>query len=69
MLLPALNKAKQSANRTACLGNNKQIGLAIRTYGEDRNDTFPCLDQTPAVSRSDFCFDSVRRTNSIPVNM
>ena len=48
MLLPALNKAKQAANRTACLGNFKQIGLAIRMYGEDRNDTFPCLDSDPA---------------------
>ena len=54
MLLPALNKAKQSANRTACLGNNKQIGLALRMYGEDHNDTFPCLDQTPAAGNQLF---------------
>ena len=56
MLLPALNKAKQSANRTACLGNNKQIGLALRMYGEDHNDTFPCVDQTPAASFNQLFF-------------
>ncbi len=54
MLLPALNKAKQAANRTACLGNFKQIGLAIRMYGEDHNDTFPCLDSTPAAGNQLF---------------
>lgn len=43
MLLPALNSAKQAANRTACLGNNKQTGLAIRMYGEDFGDAFPCV--------------------------
>ena len=56
MLLPALNRAKQAANRTACLGNNKQIGLAIRMYGEDHNDTFPCVDQTPAASFNQLFF-------------
>ena len=56
MLLPALNKAKQAANRTACLGNFKQIGLAIRMYGEDRNDTFPCLDSNPAASYNQLFF-------------
>ena len=50
MLLPALNKAKQAANRTACLGNNKQIGLALRMYGEDHGDIFPTVDANPAVS-------------------
>ncbi len=56
MLLPALNKAKQAANRTACLGNNKQIGLALRMYGEDHNDTFPCVDSAPAASFNQLFF-------------
>ena len=56
MLLPALNRAKQSANRTACLGNNKQIGLALRMYGEDHNDTFPCIDSSPASSYNQLFF-------------
>ncbi len=52
LLLPALNKAKQAANRTACLGNNKQIGLALRMYGEDHGDTFPTIDADPANSQN-----------------
>lgn len=47
MLLPALNSAREAARRTACLGNNKQIGLAIRMYGEDYNDAFPTVVEAP----------------------
>jgi len=47
MLLPALNKAKQMANRTTCLSNNKQIGLAYRMYGEDYGDAFPTVTMHP----------------------
>ena len=47
MLLPALNKARQMANRTTCLGNNKQIGLAYRMYGEDYKDAFPTVAMHP----------------------
>ena len=56
MLLPALNKAKQAANKTACLGNNKQIGLAMRMYGEDNNDTFTYVDSNPAQTLNQLFF-------------
>lgn len=35
MLLPALNKARESAKRINCTGNEKQIGLAIMNYVDD----------------------------------
>ena len=35
MLLPALNKAKQMAQGTGCLGNLKQFGLAVSNYQSD----------------------------------
>lgn len=38
MLLPALNKARESARATACLGNMKQIGTASGMYSGDSND-------------------------------
>ena len=41
MLLPALARAKEKANRTACLNNLRQISLAFQYYTEENNDTFP----------------------------
>jgi prepilin-type N-terminal cleavage/methylation domain-containing protein len=41
MLLPALSKAKEMANRISCLGNQKQICLATSAYNDDNDGTFP----------------------------
>jgi len=38
MLLPALSNAKEKANRTACVNNNKQLGLAMIMYAQDSED-------------------------------
>jgi prepilin-type N-terminal cleavage/methylation domain-containing protein len=41
LLLPALAKAKAKAQRTACLNNQKQIGLAFTMWAGDHNDKYP----------------------------
>ena len=41
MLLPVLAKAKASARAAQCLNNLRQIGLAVRLYADDNNDTLP----------------------------
>lgn len=41
MLLPVLNRAKISSERTGCLNNLRQINLYIQLYTDDNNDVFP----------------------------
>jgi prepilin-type N-terminal cleavage/methylation domain-containing protein/prepilin-type processing-associated H-X9-DG protein len=37
ILLPALTRAREQANRVACASNLRQIGLAINMYGNDNH--------------------------------
>jgi len=41
LVLPSLAKAKARAQRTACLNNQKQIGLSITMWAADHNDNYP----------------------------
>jgi prepilin-type N-terminal cleavage/methylation domain-containing protein len=43
LLLPALNKAKSSAQRASCLSNLRQINLAVRQYADDHNSLLPMI--------------------------
>ena len=44
LLLPALSRAKESAQVTKCLNNLHQIGLGLHMYADDNNDTLPPRD-------------------------
>lgn len=47
MLLPALNKARDTSIRIACLNNFKQIGVALPMYVDDYNEYYPSKVATP----------------------
>jgi prepilin-type N-terminal cleavage/methylation domain-containing protein len=41
MLLPALSKAKEAANRIKCVNNLKQVEIALKMYADDHNSFYP----------------------------
>jgi prepilin-type N-terminal cleavage/methylation domain-containing protein len=41
ILFPVFAQARAKARQTACLSNGRQIGLAVRMYVEDYDETFP----------------------------
>jgi prepilin-type N-terminal cleavage/methylation domain-containing protein/prepilin-type processing-associated H-X9-DG protein len=45
MLLPALNKAKESGKRAACKSNLHQMAIAIHIYAADNNDRLPASNE------------------------
>ena len=44
MLLPVLNRAKDSAYRANCLSNLRQLGFAYHLYNEDYGNRLPTTD-------------------------
>jgi prepilin-type N-terminal cleavage/methylation domain-containing protein len=50
MLLPALARAKEKANRTSCKSNMHQVGLAALLYAHDNGDKFPEAKRDNGVS-------------------
>jgi prepilin-type N-terminal cleavage/methylation domain-containing protein/prepilin-type processing-associated H-X9-DG protein len=49
MLLPALAKAKSTANRAVCSSNLKQLELGTMMYVDDNNGRFPICADDPAL--------------------
>lgn len=47
MILPALASAKDAAQRTKCVNNNKQIGVACTMYTGDNKDKMPGPNWNP----------------------
>lgn len=48
ILVPALNKARQSSRRTACRANLHSLALAFRMYLDDNNNTMPPASVLPS---------------------
>jgi prepilin-type N-terminal cleavage/methylation domain-containing protein len=53
LLLPALNKAREAAKRTACLSNERQIAMAYMMYANDFNGNIAIYKDAPAYGYRD----------------
>src|SRR5215469_1426222 len=42
ILFPVFAKVREKARQTACLSNEKQLGLAMMQYVQDNDEMFPC---------------------------
>lgn len=42
ILFPVFQKVRENARRSACLSNEKQLGLGIIQYQQDADEKFPC---------------------------
>lgn len=51
ILLPTLGKARQTALRTKCLSNLRELGKGLQLYAQDHRSQFP-LDITPRQARN-----------------
>jgi prepilin-type N-terminal cleavage/methylation domain-containing protein/prepilin-type processing-associated H-X9-DG protein len=65
LLLPALAKAKERANRISCLSNLRQWGLALGMYVDDNNQIFPdfSIPSTAAGAPSGYSQDKINWTD------
>lgn len=63
MLLPVVNKARESANRTQCLSNLRQLAIADQMYLNDSKGW-----HVPAWQGSSLCVTSGAATNIWPSN-
>ena len=70
ILLPSLNRARETANRVKCASNMRQIGQALLLYGNDNRGVYPAdfgpLLLTQEITSEVFCCPSTNATPAAP---
>jgi len=57
LLLPSLNKARQSAQRVACAAQLKQLGNGMLLYANENKQTYPAAFWSPNNALGDWNYD------------
>jgi prepilin-type N-terminal cleavage/methylation domain-containing protein len=58
LLLPALASAKEKAQRTQCVNNVRQLGLATQMYAGDNRDYMPYPNWNPPWTQQGWLYDA-----------
>jgi len=54
ILFPVFAQARESARKTSCLSNTKQLGLGVMMYVQDYDEMYPCNSwDTPPIATAD----------------
>ena len=59
LLYPAIQRSRKAAETAACLGNLRQIGIAVQTYVNDNNGLMPSLQNRDSITNSASAMDTV----------
>jgi len=59
ILMPVLGKVRKNGRRTACLAQLHNIGMAMRIYVSENNDTMPVAAQLPSTEPNLPCITDV----------
>jgi prepilin-type N-terminal cleavage/methylation domain-containing protein/prepilin-type processing-associated H-X9-DG protein len=71
ILLPALGQARKAANASACLSNQRQIGISYYTYAAENQEHFPTNTYSYSADNRYFFrpFAALLRTTKLTLNV
>ena len=66
ILLPVLSRARESARKTQCMSNVKQIGMGLIMYANENSESFPSSTASnPAMASLNLLYDTYISDNKV----